>query len=114
MAQNGLQGPFTLSDRMIDEEVSQHCPGAYALEDSADLVNFHVVYVGRSDTNVNNQLHVHVGSYKRFLYQYCSSAEGAFEKQCTLYHDYEPRDNPIHPQRTSSTDWKCPHCTSYA
>ena len=110
MAQNGLLGPFALTDRVIDEEVGQNRPGAYVLEDSSDLVNFHVVYVGRSDTNVNNQLHVHVGSYKRFRYQYCSSGQAAFEKVCDLYHDFEPRDNPIHPQRPGGTNWTCLHC----
>jgi hypothetical protein len=110
MAQNGLRGPFALSDGMIDAQVSHSGPGAYVLEDSPDLVNFRVVYVGRSDTNVNNQLHVHVGSYKRFRYEYCTSAQAAFERECALYHDFEPRDNPIHPQRPSGTDWKCPRC----
>jgi hypothetical protein len=110
MAQNGLLGPFALTDRVIDEEVGQNRPGAYVLEDSSDLVNFHVVYVGRSDTNVNNQLHVHVGSYKRFRYQYCSSGQAAFEKECDLYHDFEPRDNPIHPKRPGGTNWTCPRC----
>ena len=110
MAENGLRGPFALSDRVIDQEVSQSGPGAYILEDSADLVNFHVVYVGRSDSDVNNQLHVHVGSYKRFRFEYCPSAQAAFEKECGLYHDFEPRDNPVHPQRPAGTNWKCPRC----
>jgi hypothetical protein len=110
MAQNGLQGPFALTDRTIDQEVVQNQPGVYVLEESADLVNFRVVYVGRSDTNLNNQLHVHVGSYKRFRYQHCGSAQAAFEKECALYHDFEPRENPIHPQRPSGTQWKCPRC----
>src|ERR1700683_4645265 len=101
MAENGLLGPFALTDRVIDQQVVQSRPGAYVLEDSTDLVNFRVIYVGRSDTNVNNQLHVHVGSYKRFLYQYCASAQVAFEKECALYHDFEPQNNPIHPQRPS-------------
>src|ERR1700733_7335209 len=113
MAQNGLLGPFALTDRVIDQEVGQNRPGAYVLEDSADLVNFRVVYVGRSDTNLNNQLHVHVGSYKRFRYQHFASAQAAFEKECDLYHDFEPRQNPIPPQRPSGTQWKCPRCTSF-
>lgn len=110
MAENGLRGPFALNDLVIDREVSEIGPGAFVLEASADLVNFRVAYVGRSDTNVNNQLHVHVGSYKRFRYEYCPSAQAAFEKECALYHDFEPQDNPIHPRRPSGTDWKCPRC----
>jgi hypothetical protein len=113
MAENGLQGPFALTDSVIDQEVSTTRPGAYVLEDSPDLVNFRVTYVGRSDTDVNNQLHVHVGSYKRFHYQYCSTAQAAFERECKLYHDFEPRDNPIHPQRPSGMQWKCPRCSLF-
>ena len=114
MAQNGLRGPFALSDQVIDREVTENGPGAYMLGDSADLVNFRVVYVGRSDINLNNQLQVHVGSYKRFRYEYCTSAQAAFEKECALYHDFEPRDNPVHPQRSPRMEWKCPHCKLFS
>lgn len=110
MAENGLHGPFALTDETIDAEIKERRPGAYALEGSSDLIHFRVLYVGRSDMDVNNQLHVHVGSYKRFRYQPCSTAQAAFEKECALYHDFEPRDNPIHPQRPPGTDWKCPRC----
>ncbi|HTC90167.1 MAG TPA: hypothetical protein VK686_17785 [Bryobacteraceae bacterium] len=113
MAQKQLLGPFALNDRVIDQEVGAGLPGAYVLEESADLVNFSVAYVGRSDTNVNNQLHVHVGAYKRFRYQPCSSAQEAFEKESDLYHDFDPRDNPIHPQRPAATNWKCSRCTLF-
>ncbi len=113
MAQNGLLGPFALTDQVIDQEVGQRQPGAYVLEESSDLVNFRVAYVGRSDTNLKNQLHVHVGSYKRFRYEYCSSAQAAFEKECILYHDFEPHDNPIHPQRPTGTAWRCPRCNLF-
>ena len=114
MAQNGLRGPFALTDQVIDQEVGASQPGAYVLEESTDLIHFHVVYVGRSDTDVNNQLHVHVGSYKRFRYEYCISAQAAFEKECALYHDFEPRDNPIHPQRPPGTKWRCPRCSLFS
>ena len=107
---NSLRGPLALKDHVIDEEISQESPGAYVLEESRDLVSFHVAYVGRSDRDINNQLHVHVGSYKRFQYEYCSSAEEAFQKECNLYHDLEPRDNPVHPRRQPGTAWKCPRC----
>lgn len=111
MAQPDLCGPFALTDFVIDREVAENLPGAFVLEDSANLVHFRVAYVGRSDTDVNNQLHVHVGCYKRFRFEYCSSDRAAFEKQCVLYHDFEPRDNPVHPQRPAGEDWTCPRCS---
>lgn len=110
MIENELRGPYALTDPVIDQEVSQQGPGAYVLEQSSDLVNFRPMYVGRSDTNINNQLHVHVGSYKRFRYEYCASAQSAFEKECDLYHEVRPHDNAVHPRRPSGTPWHCPHC----
>jgi hypothetical protein len=110
MEQNSLSGPFILSDLVIDEEVVRKSPGAYVLDDSDDAGGFHVVYTGRSDVDVNNQLHVHVGAYKRFKYVYCSSDQGAFERECGLYHDFEPRDTMIHPRRPAGSGWKCPRC----
>ena len=108
MEQYRLRGPFDLTDETIDQEVTLKEPGAYVLEES-DL-GFQV-YVGRSDANLNNQLHVHVGSYRIFWYECCSSAQAAFEKECALYHDFEPQDNPIHPRRPAGIRWKCPRCS---
>jgi hypothetical protein len=51
-----------------------------------------------------------VGKYKRFKYGYASSAKAAFEKECKLYHDFEPRDNEVHPARPAGTNWECPRC----
>jgi len=113
MALNDLYGPFALTDEAIDQEVRQRQPGAYLLEESTDLVDLRSVYVGRSDTDLNNQLHVHVGSYKLFWYECCFSAQAAFTKECALYHDFEPSDNPVHPRRPAGTDWKCPRCSLF-
>jgi hypothetical protein len=110
MAQSGFEGPFALTDDIIDREVAPGCPGAYVLEDSVDLVNFEVVYAGKSDCDVNNQLHVHVGAYKRFRFQICPSSQAAFEMQCSFYHQFSPRDNPVHPQPSPGAEWKCPSC----
>ena len=107
---NGLRGPFVLTDNVIDQEVEQQAPGAFLLDDSADGPGFRVVYVGRSDMDVNNQLHLHVGMYKRFKFEYCPSPQAAFERECRLFHDFEPHDNPIHPSRPRGSNWTCPRC----
>ena len=106
-----MRGPFILSDSSIDREVIMTSPGVYILEDSYDLVSFYVAYVGRSDIDVNNQLHVHVGAYERFHYEYCPSALVAFTEECRLYHTFEPPDSFVHPRRPSGTDWTCPQCS---
>ena len=108
--QRNLAGPFILSDSSIDREVSIRSPGVYVLDDSEDVVGFHVTYVGRSDIDLNNQLHVHVGTYQRFKYEHCLSPREAFEGECIFYHDFEPWDNVVHPQRPAQSGWRCPRC----
>jgi hypothetical protein len=107
---NALRGPFALTDSVIDEEVTDKSAGAFALDDSDNGTRFSIVFVGRSDLDVNNQLHVYVGTYQRFKFVYCSSARAAFERQCSLFHDFDPRDNLVHPLRQANTNWNCPRC----
>ena len=109
LVENGLTGPFALTDRVIDEEVCLMSAGAFVL-DSENGAEFHAVFVGRSDLDVNSQLHLYVGVYKRFKFVYCSSAKAAFERECGLFHDFDPYDNAIHPLRQAGPDWTCPRC----
>ena len=102
-----------LTDNVIDREVPEKSAGAFALDDSEDALGFHVVYVGRSDVDINNQLHVYVGTYKRFKFEYCSSPQDAFECECGLWHEFEPQDNVIHPGRGSEKTWRCPRCSLF-
>jgi len=105
-----LSGPFTLSDDVIDQQVSRKSPGVYVLDDSDDVLRFHVAHVGSSSVDVNNQLHVHVGAYQNFKYEYCPSPRVAFEKECSLYHDFESQENLLHPRRPAGSGWLCPRC----
>jgi hypothetical protein len=34
----------------------------------------------------------------------------AFEKECSLYHDFESQDNLLHPRRPTGSGWLCPRC----
>jgi hypothetical protein len=108
--ENGLQGPFALTDSVIDDVVLLQSPGAFVLDSSEDGPSFRAVFVGRSDLDVNNQLHVYVGTYKRFKFIYCPTAQRAFERECSLFHDFEPTDNVHHPLRPRGSNWNCPRC----
>jgi CheY-like chemotaxis protein len=108
-----LQGPFVLTDEVVDAEVVPRRAGAFALG-AADSSTFRVARVGRSDASINNQLHVYVGVYRSFSYLYSSTAQEAFEAECDLYHDFEPLDNVVHPSRPRGTEWKCPRCMLFA
>ena len=118
MANTGLKGPFSLIETTIDREVAKISAGAYALGYLNNGNTFIVLYVGRSDDNLNGRLKQWIGEekYKQFKYDYFSSPKSAFEKECRLYHDFggkEKLNNTIHPDRPKNTDWECPICTIF-
>ncbi len=106
-------GPFPLSEKKIDEVVTEKSPGNYALGFVNDEKTFNVQYVGRSDTDVNKRLKDWVKKYNRFKFSYVSSSKAAFEKECKNYHDFGEDahlDNDKHPDRPKGKDWECPVC----
>lgn len=108
----GLQGPYTLADIVIDGNVPVRSPGVYALGRMGSGKIFYIHYVGRSDTDVNHRLKQHIGKYLQFKFKCYGSAKAAFEKECYLYHEFDPSrlDNEIHP--ASREGWQCPRCRS--
>ena len=112
MPSSGLRGTFPLTQTGIDENVTKTSPGAYALGYVKDST-FYIDYAGRSDVDVADRLKDHIGSYRRFKYEYYPSAKAAFEKECRVYHDFKPKDNKVHPARPTGSGWGCPVCTIF-
>ena len=112
MASSGLNGEYALTESGVDTNVTRTSAGAYALGRTEDKT-FLISYVGRSDDDVNARLKQHVGDYAKFKYGYFSSAKSAFEKECNLYHDFDPPDNKIHPDRPNNSNWSCPRCSKF-
>jgi len=110
---NTMNGPFFLFDEVIDREITSTGPGVFALDDSLTGSLFDARFVGRSDSDLNHQLHVFVGKYKRFGFVACSSARQAFETECRLFHELSPWENVSHPQRPENSGWICPCCTLF-
>ena len=108
MPSTGLYGPFPLTAEGIDDAVEHVMPGAYALGriDKNDV--FRVKYVGRSDNDVGDRLSDHIAVYPYFKFGYYRTPKDAFEKECWLWHDFNPRDNKKHPDRPDGTKYKCP------
>ena len=113
--------PNTLSDWIIllnndiDKEVTNTSAGVYVLTTSW---TDGVLYVGRSDDDLNKRLKDHVGEtsptkkkiYFWFKYEYASSPKSAYEKECRLYHTLNPPDNKKHPDKPEGTTYPCPVC----
>ena len=117
MTSLGMNGPYTFTSSEIDRVVTRTSPGNYALGYTQDDGTFIVKYVGRSDSDVNQELKARLAlNYNKFKYSYATSPKAAFEKESQNYHDFggkEKLDNEIHPSRPAGTNWKCPVCTIF-
>ncbi|MBU1045144.1 MAG: hypothetical protein KJ915_12190 [Candidatus Omnitrophica bacterium] len=117
MASLNMDGPYLLIPDKIDEVVPFRTPGAFALGYISD-VDFVVIYIGRSDVNLNNELKDWVfrkSDCLFFKYSVTKNAQEAFQKECTAYHDFGGINlkSEKHPERMAEMDWRCPVCDIY-
>ena len=107
----GLYGPHYLDANSIRANVSGIGPGAYALGRMNGNI-FVVCRVGRSDSDLAERLQKHINTgYTAFKFAFYPTPQQAFEKECSLFHDWggiDVLDNEIHPDRPSHTNWACP------
>jgi len=111
-----MNGPYELDKDIIDEKVTKKSPGNYALGRKRDTDGtFLIGYVGRADKDLNDRLKKWAGKTKRplFKFSYANSPKEAFEKECHNWHDFDPPDNKIHPDRPKDATWRCPRCDKY-
>jgi hypothetical protein len=108
MPETGLFGPYEFTQGNIDQYLTTSGIGVYALDRSKDGA-FKVSYTGRSDDDLPGRLSDHLGKgYQYFKYGYFKTAQAAFNRECRIYHDFEPPDNKIHPARPESLNCDCP------
>ena len=115
MASLELEGPWDLDDQMVDREITRTSPGNYALGYEQEDGTFIVLYVGRSDDDLNDRLHDWTGKtkYKSFKASSASSPTAAYEKECHNYHDFggsEKLYNDNHPDKPAGINVTCPVC----
>jgi hypothetical protein len=113
-----MQGPYELNTHSIDDYVEKSRIGNYALG-FVGKGEFHVQYVGRSDTDLNARIKTHIGEksaigndYLLFMFSYAMSEKEAYEKECRNYHDFShyTLDNEVHPDRPNNSHLNCPVC----
>jgi hypothetical protein len=118
MASLEMEGPYVLVPDRIDEQVTAKTAGNFALGYIAES-DFVVLYVGRSDEDLNAVLKDWVflkSDCLFFKYSTAKTAEEAFKKECINYHDFGASvnlKNEKHPERPACADWKCPGCVLY-
>jgi hypothetical protein len=110
MLSSGLQGPYSLTSTGIANSIPRKSAGTYALGKTENGV-FAIYYVGRSDDDLAARLQQHATKwYPEFKFGYSENAKAAFEKECQLYHNFNPPDNDLHPARPVGTYLSCPAC----
>ena len=99
----------------IDRVVTQRSPGAYVLGYKQPGRNFSIEFVGRAEGSLNVRLkqQANATAYTAFTFQYCTTAQQAFEAECTVFHTFAPPHNKSHPARPANAEWKCPACKIY-
>ena len=100
-----MQGPYPLKYDWIDSYVGRS-PGAYIILDQKNSV----VYVGRSNDDLRGRIKQRPPDTSfRFFFEHTPSAISAYNLECIWYHQYNPKDNKHHPQKSNLT-WKCLAC----
>ena len=125
MGSLNMNGPYDFNINSIDINVTKVCGGNYALGIAEELTgNFHVTFVGRSDSDLKDRLKKQLSEAKNissrygiknisFKYSYASSPKEAYEKECYNYHNFvrsKKLINNVHPEKTKVASWKCPVC----
>jgi len=106
---------YPLDAATVDRVVTQRSPGAYVLGHKEPGRSFSIGFVGRAEGSLNVRLKQQAGAtvYTAFTFQYCDTAQQAFEAECTVFHTFAPPHNKSHPARPANGDWKCPGCKIY-
>lgn len=111
-----MYGAYALNEQMVKTYVQSNRLGNYAFGEVRADGKFYVMYVGRSDTDLQSEIISRASSYQQcthFMYSYASSTKEAYEKECRNYHDCgESRNllNKIHPDRPNGASYHCPRC----
>ncbi len=108
-----MHGPYSLTKKVIDSEVTQKSPGIYILAESWQSASL----VGRSEDDLAAKLKWWAntkGKYNFFWYEYCDSVKSTFDKECYYFHTYPSLDNESHPQKPDGVNWQCPECKIFS
>jgi len=115
MTNSNIYGPFELNETAIDKKVPKGIVGNFLLgEISHENIGFSVLSIGRSDTDLNQELKKFVGNYKHFQFSYAFSKYDAFYLECTHFHNFNELlrngDKKNHPKPSDGCNWFCPVC----
>ena len=107
-----MKGSFPFDEKTIEDKVSPKQKGNYALGKKNEGGTFLVSYVGRSDTELRDELKARLETHdlSLFKFSYADSKEEAFNKECKNYHDFNPPQNKNHPDSPNGMNLNCTIC----
>lgn len=123
MASLNMNGPFPLTDEEVDLRVDEGKMGNYAygyLKECDGQHKFIVLYVGRSTTDLRNEIKSRYKSDEKFnkagceqfKFSYADNESEAYEKECCNFHDFGEEQkllNNIHPAKPQDNgSFTCP------
>ena len=125
MGSLNMNGPYDFNDDSIEFNITKISGGNYALGTVDKMTNnFHVTYVGRSDSDLKDRLKQQLirlndisNRFQKknlsFKYSYAFSPKEAYEEECRNYHDFigsKKLINNFHPEKPIDEKWICPFC----
>ena len=69
---------------------------------------FVIRYVRHVDGDLGGELRKHIGKYKGFRFKFFRSTRNAYDRECEVFHDFNPSDNTGHPEKPKNTKFACP------
>jgi RecJ-like exonuclease len=99
--------------RVEKGRIGNYALGYSATHPDTNITVFHPSLIGRSDTDLQEELLTRLAKkkpwYAMFKFSYATTVREAFETECRDFHlARRVIDNEKHPQRPSGTDYPCP------
>lgn len=122
MASLNMGISYDLTYDEVNRLVAENRKGNYAFGYLDERGVFIVRYVGRSDTDLREEIKNGIANmeadnirrYDRFKFSYAETDQEAYEKECRNYHDFGGVEgfllNKIHPDKPEGYTGSCPIC----
>lgn len=115
-----MEGPFQLSQNVIDAVVTETTPAVYVIrriEETKSYAHYRARIERADDGALKAELKQWIGTdYRVFCFEHVGEPYTAFQKQCMLWHEMggesNKLDNEGHPLPNKGSTTLCPICAS--